>query len=61
VESILLFGPGEAKREFEKRLVSKGLADKVIGVETSDKMTEPQIIAKVRKFYHFDLAVAVVM
>ena len=61
VESILLFGPGEAKREFEKRLVSKGHADMIIGVETSDKMTEPQIIAKVRDFYHFDLTVAAVM
>jgi len=61
VESILLFGPGEAKREFEKRMVRKGQADKIIGVETSDKMTESQIIAKVKRYYHFDLAVAAVM
>jgi stalled ribosome rescue protein Dom34 len=61
VDSILLFGPGEAKREFEKRLVSKGHADRIVAVETSDKMTEPQIIAKVRHFYHFDLSVTAVM
>jgi stalled ribosome rescue protein Dom34 len=61
VESILLFGPGEAKYEFEKRLVSKGQAGKIVGVETSDKMTEAQIIAKIRKYYHFDLPVVAVI
>ena len=49
VESILIFGPGEAKGELEKRLVSKGLGGRVIGVETVDKMTDPQIAAKVRQ------------
>lgn len=47
-ESILIFGPGEAKGEFEKRLVGKGLGGHVVGVETVDKMTDPQIAAKVR-------------
>ena len=47
-DSILLFGPGEAKGEFEKRLASKGLGGHVVGVETVDKMTSPQIAAKVR-------------
>ena len=50
-ESILIFGPGEAKREFEKRLVSKGLGGRVVGVETVDKMTTPQIAAKVRQHF----------
>ena len=45
-ESILVFGPGEAKGEFEKRLAHKGLAGRVVGIETVDKMTEPQIAAK---------------
>jgi hypothetical protein len=47
-DSILLFGPGEAKGEFEKRLASKG---RVVGVETVDKMTAPQIAAKVRQHF----------
>ena len=49
--SILLFGPGEAKGEFEKRLASKGLGERLVGVETADKMTAPQIAAKVRQHY----------
>ena len=47
-ESILIFGPGEAKGEFEKRLAHKGLAGHVVGVETADKMTDHQVAAKVR-------------
>ena len=50
-ESILLFGPGEAKGEFAKRLISKGLGERVVGVETADKMTDSQIAAKVRQHY----------
>jgi hypothetical protein len=50
-ESILLFGPGEAKGEFEKHLASKGLGARVVGVETVDKMTDRQIAAKVRQHY----------
>jgi hypothetical protein len=51
-DSILIFGPGEAKGELEKRLVTKGLGEHIVGVETTDKMTEPQIAAKVRQHYH---------
>ena len=50
-ESILLFGPGEAKVELEKRLASKGLGGRIVGVETVDKMTAPQIAAKVRQHF----------
>ncbi len=48
-ESILIFGLGEAKAELEKRLKSKKLGGRIIGVETVDKMTDSQIAAKVRK------------
>lgn len=48
-EEILVFGPGEAKGELEKRLESRGLGNRVVGVETNDKMTKPQIVAKVRQ------------
>lgn len=50
-ESILLFGPGEAKGELEKRLVSKGLGGRIVGVETVDRITAPQIAAKVREHF----------
>ena len=50
-ESILVFGPGEAKGEFEKRLVHKGMGERVAGVETTDKMTDGQIAAKVREYF----------
>ena len=50
-ESILLFGPGEAKGELKKRLASKGLGGRIVGVETVDKMTAPQIAAKVRQHF----------
>jgi len=48
-ESILLFGPGEAKGELEKRLTSKGLGERIVGIETTDKMTDRQIVARVRE------------
>lgn len=48
-EAILVFGPGEAKRELEIRLESKGLRRRIIGVEAVDKMTDRQIAAKVRQ------------
>lgn len=47
-ESILLFGPGEAKGELEKRLATKGLSGRIVAVETVDKMTTGQIAAKIR-------------
>jgi hypothetical protein len=50
-KSILLFGPGEAKGELEKRLAAKGLGERIVGVETVDKMTDRQIAAKVREHY----------
>jgi stalled ribosome rescue protein Dom34 len=51
-QSILLFGPGEAKSEFKKRLDHKGLGARVVGIETTDKMTDNQIAAKVRLHFH---------
>jgi hypothetical protein len=54
--SILIFGPGEAKGELKKR-VEKGKSDaRIVEMETTDKMTEPQIVAKVRHHFHRDAA-----
>ena len=50
-QSILLFGPGEAKGELKKRLATKGLGDRVVGMETTDKMTDRQVVAKVRQHF----------
>ena len=57
IESILLFGPGEAKGEFAKRLADKAPNVRIIGIETVDKMTEPQIKAKVLKHFHLNTPV----
>jgi hypothetical protein len=48
-DEILVFGPGEAKGELEKRLQGKGLGGRIVGVETVDKSTDGQIAAKVRQ------------
>jgi stalled ribosome rescue protein Dom34 len=48
-ESILIFGPGEAKVELGKRLESEALSGRVVGIETVGKMTDRQIAARVRQ------------
>ena len=48
-ESILIFGPGEAKNELKARLDENNLGGRVVGIETVDKMTDRQIAAKVRQ------------
>lgn len=50
-DSILIFGPGEAKVELEKRLKRDELGGRIVGIETVDKMTNNQIKAKVRDYY----------
>ncbi|MBN2465125.1 hypothetical protein JXD38_05840 [candidate division WOR-3 bacterium] len=48
-EAVLIFGPGEAKGELEKRIERDPACGRVVGVETTDKMTVSQIAAKVRR------------
>ena len=50
-ESILIFGPGEAKGELKERLEKHHLAGRIVGFETVDKMTDRQIAAKVRRHF----------
>ena len=50
-ESILIFGPGEAKVELEKRLERESLGGRVVGIETVDKLTDRQIAARVRQHF----------
>lgn len=51
-DSILIFGPGEAKNELEKRLEKSNLGSRIVEIETVDKMTDKQIAAKVRHRFH---------
>ncbi len=50
-DPLLLFGPGEAKHELHKRLKLKKRGAHVEAIETEDKMTDPQIVAKVRSHF----------
>lgn len=54
--SILIFGPGEAKEELKKRVGKDKSDTRIVAVETADKMTDPQIVAKVRQYFHQDAA-----
>jgi hypothetical protein len=52
-EKIFIMGPGEAKGELKKEIEkSKTLSFKIAGVQTADTMTDNQIAAMVRNFFH---------
>jgi hypothetical protein len=50
-ESILIFGPGDAKGELQKRLKRSNLGGRIVDIQTVDKMTDRQIAAKVRQYF----------
>jgi hypothetical protein len=50
-DSIWIIGPGEAKGELVKRLESKNLSQRIVGIETTDKLTDPQVSVKVRQYF----------
>lgn len=50
-ETILIVGPGEAKGELKKRLERHPLNGREIAVETVDRLTKNQIVAKVRAHF----------
>ena len=50
-DSILIFGPGEAKGELKTQLEHEKLGGRIVEVETVDKLTEPQIVANVRHYF----------
>jgi hypothetical protein len=45
---LFLMGPGEAKGEFHKRIVKTIPAIQISAVQTADKMSDKEVIAKVR-------------
>ena len=49
---LFIFGPGEAKIELKKMIEkNKQFSNKISDIETTDKLTEPQIVAKVKKYF----------
>jgi len=50
-DAVLIFGPGEAKRELEKRIAHEKVKVPVMKIGAADKMTERQIAAKVRNYF----------
>jgi hypothetical protein len=51
-DALLIFGPDEAKLQLRERLGrSQTLSACLVGVETTDTLTDPQIVAKVRQHY----------
>jgi hypothetical protein len=50
-DSILIFGPGEAKGELKKRLTKDKLGSRIVRVESADKMTDRQVSARVREYF----------
>jgi hypothetical protein len=54
-EALLIFGPGEAKLQLKERFGrSKAPSDHIVELETTDKLTDPQIVAKVKEHYGID-------
>ncbi|MCE7859817.1 MAG: hypothetical protein DYG86_08535 [Chloroflexi bacterium CFX2] len=50
-DAVLIFGPGEAKRELKQRLEHRKDNIHIEGIESADKMTDRQFAAKVRKYF----------
>ena len=52
-DELYVFGPANAKTELKKRIQTEKIIapDKLKGVDTSDKLTINQIVAKVQDFY----------
>jgi len=50
-ESVVILGPGEAKGEFKKHLLHAKFEGEIEALQTTDKLTDGQIMAKVRELY----------
>lgn len=51
IDSVLVFGPGEAKGEFKKHFERAKRSGRVVALQTTDELTNGQIVAKVRAFF----------
>jgi hypothetical protein len=56
VDAICIFGPGDTKHKFYKEMAEShpALAEKIEAVETTDSMTENQLVAWVKKYYGWE-------
>lgn len=54
-DAIYIFGPGEAKNELKKQLEKNNLGRFVTDVETADRMTDNQILARVCKYFNVNV------
>lgn len=53
--ALLILGPGEAKLQLKERLSrSQALFERIVRIETTDKLTDPQIVARVKEHYGID-------
>jgi hypothetical protein len=51
-DELYVFGPAETKMKLKEGLKEKhGLAEKLKSYETSDSMTQNQVVAKVKDFF----------
>lgn len=51
-ETVLIFGPGEAKHQLAERLGHATARPRpTIAIEASDRLTEAQVVAKVSKYF----------
>jgi hypothetical protein len=48
---VFVFGPGEAKSELHRRLSKINVGELITKVAVADKMTEREIVAKVREYF----------
>ena len=50
-QAVLIIGPGEAKRELEKRILHAKVKVPIMDIVPADKLTDRQIAAKVRSYF----------
>lgn len=50
-DSLLILGPGEAKGEFSKHIKAKKLRGLAVELETTDKLTQRQLAARVSEHF----------
>lgn len=50
-DALLILGPAEAKTELSQRLAAKKVKGLAVALETADKMTDRQLLAKVRQSF----------
>jgi hypothetical protein len=54
-EALLILGPGEAKLQLKERLSrSKALPGGAVSIETTDKLTDSEIVVKVKEHFGID-------